>query len=130
MIKAHFIFTKLTNSFKVDIPNLENLSVEQIQEIEKFVKDRKGIFNFNTYSFIIQKNLEYNDFVKLIDKLKIHSECGLNIAYAEPATRIGFGQYKGMFITDVPDSYLLWLKNNYSGEQKQYILDEINLRKL
>jgi len=130
MVEAQFIFTKLTNSFRVDIPNLEDLSVEQIQEIQKFVEDRKGIFNFNTYSFIINKNLEYEEFTKLTSVLNIYAECGLNIAYAQPATRVGFGQYKGMFITDVPDSYLLWLKNNYRGEQKQYILDEISKRKL
>ena len=48
MNKAHLIFTKYTNSFSVHIKNLEQLSVEQIQQIEHFVDARKGLFDFNT----------------------------------------------------------------------------------
>ena len=51
MNKARFIFTKLSHSFTVKVLNLESLSVEQIQEIEQFVKQRNGLFDFNTYTF-------------------------------------------------------------------------------
>lgn len=44
MIKPHFIFTSYKNSFSVKVKNLEKLTVEQIQTIERFVSQRKGIF--------------------------------------------------------------------------------------
>jgi len=130
MVVAQFVFTKLSNAFKIDILNLEDLSVEQIQEIENFVKQRKGIFNFNTYSFNIHKNIEFNKFVSLMDHLKINCSCGENIPYAEPSSRIGFGQYKGMFFSDLDDNYLLWLKSNYRGSQREFIDDELKKRRL
>ena len=56
MTKPYFIFTKYANSFSVHIQNLEQLSVEQIQNIQTFVEQRKGVFDFETYSFVIQKD--------------------------------------------------------------------------
>ena len=66
MPKAHFVFTQLSNSFRVHIPNLEELDISDIQAIEDFVAKRKGYFDFNTYSFVLQKRLDYEEFVKLI----------------------------------------------------------------
>ncbi|MEA3228941.1 MAG: hypothetical protein U9P38_07710, partial [Campylobacterota bacterium] len=66
MIKPNFIFTKYYNHFNVYVKNLENLSVEQIQEIEDFVEKRYGFFNFETYSFQVQKRLDFDDFVTLM----------------------------------------------------------------
>ncbi|MCW9026007.1 MAG: DUF3820 family protein [Thiovulaceae bacterium] len=130
MPKAHLVFTKYANSYRVDIPNLEELSVEQIKELQEFVSIRHGMFDFNTYSFKIQKNIEFEEFVKLVTELNIECECGENIQYAKPAFRISFGQYKGMFVSDLPDSYLLWIKSNYHGEQKDIFLKEIKKRNL
>jgi len=130
MAKASFVFTSKRNSFEVYIPNLESLLVEQIQEIEHFVQNRKGVFDFNTYRFSIQKRMEYGEFIKLIDSLSLNVHCSNNPVVIKDKPRVGFGQYKGMQYSELPDSYLLWLKGNYSGSDKVIILKEIKQRKL
>ena len=130
MIKATLTFTKFTNSFSVRIVNLEKLSVEQIQELELFVKQRKGIFDFNTYSFVIQKRLEFKEFVSLIQTTEIQANCTENIIERKSEPRVGFGQYKGMQYNELPDSYMLWLKSNYRGYEKETIDKELKRRKL
>jgi len=128
--KASFVFTSFKNSFSVHIPNLESLCVEQIQEIESFVQKRKGIFDFSTYTFSVQKRMEYREFVKLINSLSLDVNCSNNPIVRKEKPRVGFGQYKGMQYSELPDSYLLWLQGNYSGQDKSIILQEIKLRKL
>ncbi len=130
MPKPHFIFTQLHNSFRVHIPNLESLQISDIQTIEAFVKERKGYFDFNSYSFVIQKRLEYEEFEKLIKKSAL--DVTLQNAPLQQAEkpRVGFGQYKGVYYSELPDSYLLWLKNNYMGSQKKFIEAEIKRRNL
>ncbi len=130
MRKAHLVFTKYINSFRVDIPNLEELSVTQIKELQEFVAFRNGMFDFNTYSFTIHKTLEYDDFFKLINELNIEAVCEENRKSFKEIERVSFGQYKGMPVSDWPDSYLLWLKSNYHGDQKEIFLQEIQNRKL
>lgn len=130
MPKPHFIFTKQNNSFSVHVKNLEELSVKQIHNIESFVKIRKGYFNFETYTFTIYKKLEYYEFVKLLDLLHVEAfvqEAALEI---KSSAKISFGQYKGMFYWELPDSYLLWLKNNYTGKEREIICDEVIKHKL
>ena len=130
MAKPSFIFTSLRNSFSVHIPNLESLSVEQIQEIESFVHTRKGVFDFSTYKFSVQKRMEYVEFIKLIDSLSLDVNCSNNPLVIKAKPRVGFGQYKGMQYSELPDSYLLWLHGNYSGSDKSIILQEIKTRRL
>ena len=130
MAKPSLVFTSLRNSFSVHIPNLESLSVNQIQEIESFVQKRKGIFDFTTYKFSVQKRMEYSEFVKLINLLSIDANCSNNPIIRKEKARVGFGQYKGMHYAELPDSYLLWLQGNYSGKDKPIILQEIKHRKL
>ncbi len=130
MAKASFVFTSRKNSFEVHIPNLESLSVEQIQEIESFVQKRKGIFDFSTYKFSVQKRMEYGEFVKLINSLPLEVNCSNNPIVIKAKPRIGFGQYKGIQYSELPNSYLLWLQSNYSGQDKSIILQEIKIRKL
>jgi len=128
MPKAYLIFRKLHNSYSVHIKNLEKLSVAQIQLFQTFVESRNGIFDFNTYTFVIQKKLEFFEFVNLLKKLSIDAECEEYIPLIKTQPRIGFGQYKGMHLSDLPDSYLSWLQSNYHGKQKEDILKEINKR--
>jgi len=130
MDKAKFLFTKYTHSFIVKILNLENLSVEQIQEIEQFVKRRNGLFDFDTYTFEIYKNINFSEFEFLMSSLNITCICSENIIFDTQKQRIDFGQYKGMFYSDLDNSYLLWLQSNYRGDQKEYINNEILARKL
>ncbi len=129
MGKAYLVFTKYANSYSVRIPNLEQLSVEQIQELQHFVSSRNGIFDFNSYSFIIQKRVEFNEFVSLINYSKIDARCEENIIIKKSYPRIGFGQYKGMQYNELPDSYMLWLKSNYRGYERENIEAELKRRK-
>ena len=130
MAKPLFIFTQLRNSFRVHVANLEALSVAQIQEIEHFVKERKGLFDFESYTFLIQKKITFNEFVFLLEHLEISASCKEFIIEKEESTRISFGQYKGMCYFELPDSYLLWLLNNYRGREKEALMQEIKRRNL
>lgn len=130
MSRAHFIFTKLPNSFSVHVKNLEDLSVEEIQMIESFVKARKGIFDFDSYSFVLKKRLEFDEFVFLIKHSSIDAVCEEKITQIEPNARVEFGKYKGMLYKELPDSYLLWLKSNYKGKDRVIIDSELNFRNL
>ncbi|MEA2099325.1 MAG: DUF3820 family protein [Campylobacterota bacterium] len=130
MIKAHLIFTHFTNSYSVHIPNLEQLSVEQIQQLQGFVSSRNGIFDFNKYSFVIQKRLEFFEFLSLIRNCGIKAVCEENIIIKQTQPRIGFGQYKGMQYNELPDSYIFWLKTNYRGYERDIIDKELKKRNL
>ena len=130
MIKAHLIFTQYRNSYSVKIPNLEKLSVEQIQQLQEFVTIRKGIFDFNSYSFVIQKRLEFHQFLSLINYTDIKADCEENLIVRENQPRVGFGQYKGMQYNELPDSYMLWLKANYRGQDRETLEKELKKRKL
>lgn len=130
MSRAYFIFTKYSNSFSVRVKNLEQLSVEQIQDIQSFVQLRKGVFDFNRYTFSIQKKIEFEEFCKLIEQSSIDAQCTEHIIEKKEQARVGFGQYKGMQYNELPDSYMLWLKNNYRGYEKETIDKELKRRKL
>ena len=130
MATPKFIFTSYKKSFKVLVENLEQLSVEQIQEIEQFVSNRKGIFDFNNYTFVIQKRLEFNEFVKLLQESKLKAICHDKPIVMADKPRVSFGQYKGMTYDDIPDSYLLWLKTNYNGADRETINKELKKRRL
>ena len=130
MIKADFIFTKYAKSFSVHIKNLEELTVEQIQEIENFVKVRNGVFDFNAYNFSIQKKIEFQEFVELIEHSHIQAKLSEHIIQVKSQPRVGFGQYKGMQYNELPDSYMLWLKTNYRGYDRDTVERELKRRKL
>ena len=130
MAKAHLVFTQRYGSYSVSIPNLEKLNVVQIQELQAFVDKRNGIFDFNTYSFSIQKRLEFYAFVLLIEQLNIDARCEENIIVKTTQPRIGFGQYKGMQFSELPDAYMLWLKSNYRGSSLEVIRSELSKRGL
>jgi hypothetical protein len=128
--KPYFVFTKFHNSFSVHVENLEQLSVEQIQTIESFVKQRKGLFDFNTYTFVIQKRLEFSEFILLLQESAIDAACEENFLKIQQTQRVEFGKYKGLAYSDLPDSYLLWLKSNYSGKNRETIDAELKFRNL
>jgi hypothetical protein len=130
MSKPILVFTAFKNSFRVVVKNLESLSVIQIQDIEKFVSTRKGVFDFTTYSFVIQKKIEFKEFVKIIKLSTLDASCIDNPVVSQVKPRVSFGQYKGMLYAELPDSYLLWLKENYSGAQKSILQEELKNRRL
>ncbi len=130
MIKPKLFFTKYTNSFTVHIQNLEQLSVEQIQEFQNFVSLRRGIFDFETYSFVIQKRLEFEDFITLIKQSGMEVICEEKVYEQSLQPRINFGEYKGMFYSQLPESYLKWLKTSYRGRDRDILEAEIKRRNL
>ena len=130
MTKPQFIFTQFKNSFSVHVENLEQLSVEQIQAIQIFVEKRNGVFDFTNYTFAIQKILEFDDFTVLLKYANIDATCReVRLTKAQSA-KVEFGKYKGMSYCDLPDSYILWLKSNYRGKERDIIDAEIQSRNL
>jgi len=131
MPKPNFIFTKYKNSFNVHVSNLEELSVAQIQNIEAFVANRKGFFDFDTYSFTIPKKIEFYEFITLMKHLNLDAKC---VEKENKQNReekiIEFGQYKGMRYKELPDSYIVWLKNNYIGKDRDAVTEELKSRNL
>jgi len=127
---AELLFEQYQNSFKVNILNLESLDVSTIQQFQEFVQIRKGIFDFNNYSFTIQKRIECLEFVTLLKHLGIDANVQEKIELVKSEPRIGFGQYKGMQYSELSDSYLKWLQSNYRGFEKDYIMNEIQRRSL
>ncbi len=131
MIKPHFIFTQYEHSFRVYIANLEALTVPQIQTIEAFVQTRKGIFDFENYSFTISKKISFHEFKELLHFVNIEADCEEKVSKAiKSIAVVEFGQYKGMAYSDLPDNYLLWLKHNYRGQHKETIVNELRKRNL
>jgi len=130
MVKAQLYFIKHRHSFTVFIKNMEDLSVAQIQELEIFSKFRHGYFDFETYSFTIQKKLDFREFVQVVHSLEIFSDVYETVSSSKQNQKISFGKYKGMFYSELPDSYLLWLKNNYNGEARELIMQELKSRNL
>ncbi len=130
IIKPQFAFIKHTNSFSVRIENLEQLSVEQIKKIQAFVANRKGVFDFEAYSFAIQKRLEFDEFVALLMHSEIDAECQEIEMVRKSYAKIDFGKYKGMRFSELPDSYLIWLKGNYRGKDRETIDAALKSRNL
>lgn len=130
MARAHLVFTKHANSYTVHIKNMEQLTVPEIQILETFVAVRNGLFDFNTYKFTIYKKLEFNDFVFLLKSINIDAYCEENIIEKTSQPRVGFGQYKGMQYSYLTDSYMLWLKANYRGYEKEFVDAELKKRNL
>ncbi|MFA6195141.1 MAG: DUF3820 family protein [Sulfurimonas sp.] len=130
MSQARFIFTKHQNSFSVFVENLEQLSVIEIQNIETFVNARQGFFDFESYTFSIAKRLDFDEFVTLLRHVEIDAKCEEKTLEIQSYKKIEFGQYKGMFYSELPDSYLIWLKSSYRGVDRENIDMELKKRSL
>lgn len=130
MSKPLFLFTAYKSSFKVTVKNLESLSVEQIQDIEAFVSVRKGLFDFSSYSFVIQKKIEFREFVQIVELSSLDASCIDDPIISQVKPRVSFGQYKGILYSELPDTYIVWLKENYSGAQKSILQEELKKRRL
>lgn len=128
MSKAQFLFTKNQDSVSVYIENLEQLSVAEIQKIEKFVTTRKGILDFHTYTFFLPKKLNMDIFISLLWHVGIDATCEEKVTQKSVGKRIEFGQYKGMLYSEIPDSYLIWLKSSYRGADRDIIDEELKFR--
>jgi hypothetical protein len=131
MLNPIFTFTQYKNSFHVKVENLELLEVRQIQEIESFVQERKGVFDYETYSFVLQKKINFEEFCTLLEHLEIKATCQENFLHSEASRNaIDFGKYKGSRYSELPDEYLTWLKRNYRGIHREEIDKEFSRRNL
>ncbi|WP_297441189.1 DUF3820 family protein [Sulfurimonas sp.] len=130
MPKPLFVFTQYKNSFSVHIPNLEELSVEQIKQSQDFVQQRHGYFDFSTYSFSIQKKINFEEFSKIVLLSELNAIMQENKTIVKSMQKISFGKYKGLLYSELPDSYLKWLKTNYMGREREEIALEIQSRGL
>jgi hypothetical protein len=128
MQKPLFIFTQHTNSFSIHIPNLEELSVQKIQEIESFVRQRHGVFDFESYTFSIQKRINFKEFCNIVTLTNLNAVMQEKSVTTNKAQRISFGKYKGLLYSELPDFYLIWLKRNYMGKERDAIAKEIQSR--
>jgi hypothetical protein len=142
----------------IKIKNLQNLTVSQIQSLEFFTQKRRGIFDFSTHTIILHKKIEHSHLQQLFefehidvqaeeidtyhDKEEKHqgtTENDINKKYHDNSrtaekkssnVKISFGKYKGKFYSEIPDSYLLWLKKNYKGLEESNIVNETIRRKI
>ncbi len=131
MTKPQLLFRQLRNSYCVVVQNLEALSVTQIQELQKFVVNRHGYFDFDRFTFCIQKRITFTEFVKLLHFLELRADVQEEkVKSSDCSKQIGFGKYKGMLYSELPDSYLLWLKKNYNGDERETLMDELTKRSL
>jgi len=130
MNRARFTFKKYKNSFSVHVDNLEQLSVQEIQKIQKFVSDRKGVFDFSTYTFSIQKRLELDEFVSILKYSGLEAISKEEETQINQDARVEFGKYRGMLYSDLPDNYLVWLNSNYCGKDREIISAELKSRSL
>jgi len=130
--KVELLFTQHKNSFSVVVKNMLDLEVAQIQQLQEFVTQRHGYFDFHTYSFSLQKRMNYAEFKKLLEAVNIDADIQERVIpnAAVSQQRVAFGKYKGMFYNELPDSYLLWLRHNYNGPQRALITKELKKRKL
>jgi hypothetical protein len=68
--------------------------------------------------------------VALIECTDIKARCEENIIEVKSQPRVGFGQYKGIEYSNLPDSYMIWLKTNYRGYDRELVEAELKRRNL
>ena len=56
--------------------------------------------------------------------------CEEKIVVRKTDAKIEFGKYKGMSYNKISDSYLLWLKANYRGKDRDTVDIELQSRNL
>ena len=81
-------------------------------------------------TFVIQKKIDFFEFEQLLKYSNLNVNSQNAPLEKENIKRVGFGQYKGMLYSELPDSYLVWLKSNYIGSDKKTIEKEIKKRRL
>ncbi len=125
-------YTQYHREFVCKIENIQELSVQTLQELEEFASARSGKLDYTTESFTVPKRIE------LQHLQEIFRAKGMNVfitehepkksAISETAT-INFGKFKGQKWTDLEEDYLIWLSHNISSQDKQTALAELDRRK-
>lgn len=135
MIRPLLRFVAYKDYFTLSVENLTSLTVVQIQEIEKFATDRRGRLDFSTSTIRIGKRLSFDQLNQLlvlsgIKADTIESEIKRQKEVTSVDAVIGFGKYRGTHYKDIPTPYLLWLKKNYQGHERQALERELQNRNI
>lgn len=128
-------FIAFNDHVEIVVENLTALSVAQIKQLEAFASQRRGLLDFTTARISLRKRIDFTHFNKIIEAAGIYADTiESQIVQNEIPTKpeepiIGFGKYRGLKYSDIPDNYLLWLKKNYRGAETGFITDECQKRK-
>lgn len=125
-------YTQYHREFVCKIENIQELSVQTLQELENFASARSGKLDYNTESFTIPKRIELQHLQEIF-KAKgmdvfITEHEPKKSAISQSAT-INFGKFKGQKWTDLDEEYLVWLSQNISSEDRHVALAELDRRK-
>ena len=127
-------FVAYSEYYTIIVENLALLSVDQIKELEAFAAQRRGRLDFATSAFRIGKRISFEHFNKTLELCGIKADTiesePVNQITPASNTPVGFGQYKGMSYSELPQEYLLWLKHNYRGREREFVDQELQSRSL
>lgn len=130
MIKLSY--TQYHREFVCKIENIKELSIETLQELEKFASSRSGKLDYTTESFSIPKRIELHHLQELFH-LK-----GMDVFITEKEPQrqkisqdatINFGKFKGQKWEDLDSDYLTWLSKNINSQDREVALTELESRK-
>lgn len=135
MVRPLLRFVTYRNYFTLTVENLAQLSVAQIQRLEKFASDRRARLDFNTARMRIAKRIDFHGLNQLlalsgIKADTIESEIKRKKDKSSVDPIIGFGKHRGMYYSEIPVEYLLWLKKNYQGHERTALDRELMNRSL
>jgi len=125
-------YTQYAKHFICKIENINELSVQTLQQLEDFASSRSGSLDYEKELFTIPKRIELHHLQELFH-LK-----GMDVFISEEEPRrqkisnmatINFGKFKGQKWTDLDDDYLLWLTKNINSEDRQVAIAELEARK-
>jgi hypothetical protein len=131
-------FVAYRDYYTVTVENLTELTVPQIRRLEAYAAQRRSLLDFSTARMRIWKRIDFAHFNKTLELAGIAADT-IESEIVRPAGKpaapvqdpvIGFGKHRGMRYSDIPESYLLWLKNNYSGTERGLIEAELSRRGL
>ena len=132
-------FIAYRDYYVVRVENLAQLSVPQIQQIEAFAEERRSRLDFSNASMRIWKRIDFAHFNKTLALAGIMADTIESEVVPQKRAQetpvqenpsIGFGKYKGMRYSELPEPYLLWLKGNYNGPERSAIESELRRRSL
>lgn len=127
-------FVSYSEYYMIIVENLPELSVNQIRQLEAFAEQRRARLDFTNATIRIGKRITFDHFNRTLELCGINADTiesePLNQIETLPETPIGFGQYKGMSYSELPEDYLLWLKFNYRGRERELVDQELQRRSL
>ena len=131
-------FIAYRDFYIVRVENLTLLSVPQIKQLERYASERRSVLDFEDASMRIWKRIDFDHFNKTLELSgiaanTIESEIvrpGIAPEEVPVSPKIGFGKYRGLSYSELPDDYLQWLKRNYQGPERQNIERELSSRSL